>query len=427
MLIDKRISNSIWMASEKTLQIAGLFIVTAAMARYIGAYYYGVISYYTSAISLIYIVCALGADPIIMKKGSVNVKVGINRAVAISIIRTFLFIVLSIVFLLYSLFFNKINDFTQVVFFGSILISQLLISVDFFSLVNNFTLKSKVNTIANVLGLFLALSLRSLFVKYNAPVYWFALPILLSPSVSLAFKLASFKWNIDAKFLISYFSGRRLKVIVNVLKPFAITNISANFYLKLPALSISYYLGYASVGIYSCGLSIASTWVFVPLSIISSFIPKYYSDPSLNSKEYLAKLLGLIIIICLSCSLLIYSLSGYVIELLYGQQYKMSEGIVAPILLSSSLSMIATVLYHYLIKFKAYGFIMSRTLMCAVLSIPLTLALTSTYGLYGAVYSLVIIELFSLIFCNLFYDNGILLKLIFKSLSPATIRNLNKI
>lgn len=244
MFKDQRVKNSIWMASEKLLQIAGVFIVTAAMAKYIGPYYYGAISYLTSAFSLIYIISALGADPIVIKKGSVSVKYGTHRSVSISIIKTIVYLLLSLAFLFFYFYRNGVRDLIIVSFLVSIFLSQLFSCIDFLSLVNNFLLKSKINTIANVIGLSIALVLRYLFVHYNFDVIYFCIPIVVSPLISFLIKLKYSGFSYDKSLLRKYFKFNNVNALISTLRPFAITNISANIYLKIPLISVSLILGY---------------------------------------------------------------------------------------------------------------------------------------------------------------------------------------
>lgn len=426
---DRRITNSLWMASEKLLQVAGVFIVTAAMARYIGPYFFGMISYFTSVFSLIYIASAFGADPIVIKKGSINFRQGVLRSFFLAISRTACFIVLSLFFFIYFLFTEQVISSDKVLFLLAVFLSQLFISVDYFSLVNNFSLNSRINTLSNVLGLALALLLRYVLVKLSLPVVYFAIPIVLSPILALMLKYFSsrerfeFSWNDIRKF----YKKRAINAFLGTVKPFAINNLCANIYLKLPLLTVSFFYGFTTAGIYSCAVTIAGNWIFFPMALISSFIPNYYRLGDRDAQHYLAKLFFLIFIVCACSSLLIYFIADYVIVYLYGNSFMAASELVLPMAIASSLSALATVLYHQLIKMRAYFFIMRRTMLCALLSVPLIIGLTYLYGVTGAIYSLLWVELFSIFVCSMFFGRGCLLKTMFHAFTPKIWKSIVKL
>ena len=426
-MLDKRITNSLWMASEKLLQIAGVFIVTAAMAKYIGPYYYGVISYFSAVFSLIYIFCAMGADPIVIKKGSINPIIGAQRSIFISLIRTIFYIFISILFLFYFFLSGREYNHVIVIFLLSIFLSQLISSFDFISLVNNFNLNSKINTISNVMGLLIAISLRYLMVYMKIDIIYFSIPIVISPLTSNILKIAFSKINISFLDVKVYFKRKVIIATLNTLKPFAITNISANVYLKLPLLCVSIFLGYKQAGIYSCASTIATTWVFFPMAIISSYIPKFYRSNQKESRQYLSQLILALTIICFFIILFLCLVSKYIIIILYGSDYLGANNIVLTMALCSYFSVVGTLLYHYLIKDKAYKYIMSRTFLCALCSIPITIYLVKKFDIEGAVYSLLFIEILSVAICNLFYKNALLIRLVVKSFSVANLKQLKNL
>jgi len=426
-MLDKRIANSIWMASEKLLQIAGVFIVTAAMAKYIGPYYYGVISYFSTVFLLIYVFCAMGADPIVIKKGSINPIVGANRSIFISLIRTCLYLLISMFFFAYFFISGKEYDYVIMAFLFSIFASQFISSLDFISLVNNFNLSSKVNTISNVIGLLIAILLRYLMVYMRVDIIYFSLPILISPLVSYLFKFLFSRINVGFLDVKMYFNKRVLIATLKTLKPFAITNISANIYLKLPLLCVSILLGYKQAGIFSCASTIATTWVFFPMAIISSYIPNFYRENIEKSFKYLSRLILALTILCFFIIFFLCLISKYIIKILYGVDYLGADNLVLIMALCSYFSVIGTLLYHYLIKDRAYKYIMSRTFICALLSIPITIYLTKILDIEGAVYSLLIIEILSVVVCNFFYKKALLLRLLISSFSLTNFKKIKNL
>ena len=232
--IDMRYRNAIWMALEKIISIAGVFIVTAAMAKYIGPYYYGVLSLATTSFSMIYIISSMGVDPLVLKKGSYNARQGEMRSILMCIIRTTVFTVLSLLFIIWCWLDGKIHDRVEMGLFLAVMISQLLLSVDFIAIINNYMLRSKLNTISNIAGLVTALVLRLVFVELKLHVLWFAIPLIISPLIAVTIKYLTFSRINKMSSVFASMRAKKIKALVGTAVPFAVSSVAANIYNKIP-------------------------------------------------------------------------------------------------------------------------------------------------------------------------------------------------
>lgn len=422
--LDPRLKNVLWMGIEKGISFIGVFIITAAMAKYIGPGYYGVISYAASVFSLIYIISAMGADPIIIKKGSTNISAGKTRSVYITVIRSAIYLIFSLLFIFYMFFFNKISDFVTLVLVVSVFLSQLILSCDYISIVNNYTLNSKVNTISNVAGLVIALLIRYILVYYKGPIYLFSVPIVISPLISFVMKVMLFKHKVELIKTKRFLTCKHILLTVKVLLPFAVSSVAANIYNRMPLILITSMMGFTYSGVYSCALTLSTAWSFFPNSLISSFIPRFYKS---KNESYLSKVIFLVFSLCAIISFFIYIISPFIVDGLFGREYSFAVRLIPFILISTTLSMMGNALYHYFILSKGYSFIMKKTVICALLSVVFGMFLIKYYGLYGAVTSLVLIEFISLIIINFFYQKGRPLRILLNSFTFKSILSLKTI
>ncbi len=426
--IDMRYRNAMWMALEKIISIAGVFIVTAAMAKYIGPYYYGVLSMATTSFSMIYVISSMGVDPLILKKGGYNARQGEMRSILMCIIRTTIFIVLSLLFIAWCWFDGKIHDRVEMGLFLAVMVSQLLLSVDFIAIINNYMLRSRLNTISNVAGLTAALLLRLVFVEMKLHVIWFAIPLIISPLISVTIKYMTFHSINNLPNVMASLRVRKIKLLIGTALPFAVSSIASNIYTKIPMMIISSVMGYTFSGIYACALVIGNTWSFMPNALISSFIPRFYQiNVREKSEDYISQLVSMILIVCTIISVAIWLISPYLINILYGAKYLEAATIVPIILASTTLGQCSYVVNQILIKNKGYSFIMKKMIASALLSIPLTWFITIHYGLEGAVMSLLLIEVMNLTVFNFLYKKTKVSRILLNSLSPARIKNLRNI
>jgi len=425
--MDNRIRNVLWMGIEKCISVIGVFVITAAMANYIGAFYFGAISYAASIFSLAYIVSSLGADSAIIRKGSIFDKGGEFRSLYIMLIRTLLYILISILVFIYLFLSKKIADQTLIFLIFSVFLSQLLLSLDFFSIINNYRLKSKINTLSNVIGLVIALVIRFVFVKIQVPVVYFSIPIVISPFVSLVIKCISTDISKLSYCKLGRINVSRSLKTVSFLFPFAITSISANIYNRIPLIFITSILGFNSAGVFSCALTFSTAWSFFPNSLISSFIPEFYKKSNGEDFQYLSKIIFMVFLCCLFISILIVLLVPYLIPYLYGSEYEKSINLVPAMLVSTVLGMIGNTIYHVFIKTKGYKFVMIKTLICAICSLFITFIAITYFKLLGGVLSLVLIEIISLFLMNGMYKKAKVNFILYNSFKLSTIRKLRQL
>ena len=105
MAFDKKIfSNSAWMMLEKFLGIFGLIFVNSYMAKYIGPESFGKLAFTTSIFIFVQTLSWFGAQNILFKRFSENIKSGINLAISTQIMRFYIYLITSICVLVYLWF-----------------------------------------------------------------------------------------------------------------------------------------------------------------------------------------------------------------------------------------------------------------------------------------------------------------------------------
>ena len=277
------------------------------------------------------------------------------------------------------------------------------------------------------MGLVLALALRFIFVKIQAPIIYFSIPIIISPLVSLIIKFINTEVSNFSYYKLSKINITRSLKTVRFLFPFAITSISANIYNRIPLIFITSILGFKSAGIFSCALTFSTAWSFFPNSLISSFIPEFYKKNNGEDFHYISKVVLMVFLCCLIISLLIILLIPYIIPYLYGSEYEESIKLVPVMLVSTVLGMIGNTIYHVFIKTKGYKFVMIKTLICAICSLFLTYIAIIYLNLIGGVFSLVLIEIISLFLMNGMYKQAKINSILYNSFKFSTIKKLRQL
>lgn len=412
-------SNAIWIMLEKSINIIGLIYVNSLMAKYIGPDNFGKINISTSLFLFVQTLSWFGGQNIIFKRMSENTKSGIAMAMHTQNLRRIFFLLSSGSVLLYLYFFT---DSIVFIFGVANCIATYYIVMDFFSIYNNTQLKSKINTITNVVGLLLALLIRFYISYFKLPVHYFTIPIVIIPFVPYVMRLIYFKYTTKIK-ESSKGGGMYNRHMLYTGGALILSTLSADIYTQISGIFLAKILSYSSLGVYSVALTMGSAWSFIVLSLITSFFSKIYSEKDhLTVEKLLIKINRLAIMLSLVALGGFYLVGDFFIHLLYGDKYMDAVNIIPVIIVGTMFSSLGTICYRYIIKESGYNYLAKKMFLCCVLTIPLSWGMINAFGINGAAYCFLIVELLSCTLLNYFFSN----KTIFKMhLNIFKLRELN--
>ncbi|APM18264.1 oligosaccharide flippase family protein [Klebsiella pneumoniae] len=413
------IINAMWMMSEKVITLFGLFFVTSFVAKYIGPSRFGQLALAIAIFQVVQVVAQLGCDNIIFKRVSQNATSGLKLIYSSFAIRAAIYIFIAFIVLA---FFYKDTDFINFVFLLSVCIACFFTSMDVFTIYNDATLNSKFNTIANVFGLIIGLVLRYIIAFFELPIHLLSLPIILTTMVPFIIRLYFTPKirNIKLKYKRRYNSYLFATGI-----PLVISTISMTIYSRVNQFSLSYFSGSYELGIYSVALTLGTAWVFIGNALSISFLSKIYSEKD----EFLAKdktsgLIASVFTVLLVFPVFFVLFGKRIIFILYGNDYLAAYNILVILCLSTIVTSLGFISNRYIVKLSGYNYLSKKTILILLFSIPISIAMVYQWGLYGAAYSVLIIELLSLTIMNYFFREGVVLKM---HLGAFNLRNIKKL
>lgn len=405
--------------SEKVITLFGLFFVTSFVAKYIGPSRFGQLALAIAIFQVVQVVAQLGCDNIIFKRVSQNATSGLKLIYSSFAIRAAIYIFIAFIVLA---FFYKDTDFINFVFLLSVCIACFFTSMDVFTIYNDATLNSKFNTIANVFGLIIGLVLRYIIAFFELPIHLLSLPIVLTTMVPFIIRLYFTPKirNIKLKYKRRYNSYLFATGI-----PLVISTISMTIYSRVNQFSLSYFSGSYELGIYSVALTLGTAWVFIGNALSISFLSKIYSEKD----EFLAKdktsgLIASVFTVLLVFPVFFVLFGKRIIFILYGNDYLAAYNILVVLCLSTIVTSLGFISNRYIVKLSGYNYLSKKTIIILLFSIPISIAMVYQWGLYGAAYSVLIIELLSLTIMNYFFREGVVLKM---HLGAFNLRNIKKL
>lgn len=404
----KIIKNAAWMMSEKTVTIIGLFLVTSYVAKYVGPSTFGIISLATATFQIIQIIAQLGNDNIIFKRVSKNEKSGVKLINATLLLRTAIYIVLSIPTLYY---FYEYKDHLTFVFSIAICIACFFTSIDIYSIYNNAILNSKTNTIVNIIGLCIGLTMQYVIVFNKLDPLALTIPIIITTLIPLSIRYYFFKKKNKIKLKSGDFLKYNKYIIMSGLS-IVFSTLSIAIYTRVNQFMISYLEGNYNLGVYSVAVTLATSWAFVVAALINSTLPSIFGEKD-NAKALRMTANLNIIVILVSCGAIAFlALFGnFFIQLLYGDAYKNANGVMMVLCLSTMISNLGAVSSRYIIRFSGYSFLSKKMFCMVLLSVPISYTMIAIFGLIGAAYSVLAIEILSLTVMNYFFKRGIVAQL----------------
>nr|WP_237680795.1 oligosaccharide flippase family protein [[Erwinia] mediterraneensis] len=393
---------------EKAVNIIGLIYINSLMAKYIGPDNFGKINISTSLFIFVQTLSWFGGQNIIFKRMSENTKSGIAMAMHTQNQRRIFFLLSAGSVLSYLYFFTD-----PIVFLFGVAncIATYYIVMDFFSIYNNTQLKSKINTITNIIGLSFALLIRFYIAHFKLPVYYFTIPIIIIPVIPYIMRLIYFKYTTKIK-VNDKAPGVYNRYMLYTGGTLILSGLSADIYTQISGIFLAKILSYSNLGVYSVALTIGGAWSFIVLSLITSFFSKIYSEKNqITIDKLLIKINRIVILLSLTALGGFYLFGDFFIHLLYGDNYMDSVRIIPIIIIGTMFSSLGTICYRYMIKESGYSYLAKKMFLCCVLTIPLSWVMISSFGINGAAYCFLIVEVLSCTLLNYFFRNKTIIKM----------------
>lgn len=403
----KIVSNSLWMMLEKFLGIFGLIFVNSYMAKYIGPENFGKLAFATSIFVFVQTLSWFGAQNILFKRFSENVMSGMRLAVATQNMRRVLYLVASAAALMY-LWYSS-DTLTFIFGLGNCIASYFIVS-DIYTIYNNSQLTSIINALSNILGLFLALIVRFFLVFFEASAYTMIFPIIVLACLPYLIRKLYFNKKNKQNYMVLN-SKKYNKYMFLTGGSLVISTLSIVLYTQISNIFLAKYASFTDLAIYNVALSLGSAWGFINIALITSYFSKIYATQQENIESiYLREIHLIVMIISLMAFVGVIFFGHWVVELFYGKEYLESAKLLPFIVVATLLSGMGTISYRYMLKFNAYKYLSVKMLIVGIFSIPISYFFIQNYGVLGAAYCFILIELFSLTIANYFFKNGFIMK-----------------
>ncbi|NIE71798.1 polysaccharide biosynthesis protein [Pantoea sp. ICBG 1758] len=412
-------SNAVWMMSEKVVSVFGVIFVTSYVAKSFGPTIFGQMAFSASLFSMVQTVAIFGTETILFKRISKSAPKGLRLMAVARTMRLALLLLTSIPVLIW-VWYNMQENFLA--FALASFISSVFVTQDTFSVYNNARLASRLNTLANSVGLLLGFALSFTIAWLHLNPLWLTISIVAVTLVPYLIKRINFYREHQDIAPPQQKRTTYLRYLMYAGLPLAISSIFISVQVKAAQMFLAGIASARDLGLFAAANTISASWIFIPVAIITSCFSEIFRERGAAAIKLTARLNGYVMGVSLLLLAVIAMFGEKIIIALYGHEYTQSGSLVTLLSLATCFSAMGTVAYRYMVKEGGFNYLLKKILCLMVISLPLSWWLIQGYGIMGAAWSVFITELLSLTVMNYFFKNGVIQKIQVSSLNYKTYK-----
>ncbi|THB84490.1 polysaccharide biosynthesis protein [Pantoea allii] len=412
-------SNAAWMMSEKIISVFGVIFVTSYVAKSFGPTVFGQMAFSTSLFAMVQTVAIFGTETILFKRVSKNASKGLRLMTIARTMRMVLLLVTSVPVLIW-VWYNMQENFLA--FALASFIASVFVTQDTFSVYNNARLASRLNTIANAVGMLLSFGISFTVAWLRLNPLWLTLSIVAVTLVPYLIKRHNFYQDHQDQMPPREKRTAYLRYLMYAGLPLAISSIFISVQVKAAQMFLAGTAPARDLGLFAAANTISASWIFIPVALITSCFTEIFRERGEVAIKLAARLNGYVMGVSLLMLLVISLYGERIIIALYGPAYTQSGSLITLLSIATSFSAMGTVAYRYMVKEGGFNYLLRKIICLMVISLPLSWWLIQGHGIMGAAWSVFLSELLSLTVMNYFFKNGVIQKIQVSSLNYKTYK-----
>lgn len=318
---NKEIKNAGWIIGEQIFQMVVSLIVGVLTARYLGPSNYGALNYTASFVTFALSIATLGMEGVVIKKMITSPNDEGVYLGSCMLFRLFSSILSSAaIFVIVAVLNPEDNLKWILVFLQSF---QLIFkSVQILDSWFQRHLKSRYVSIGKMVACLIVSGYKVFLLVTQKSIIWFAFSNSLTDIVISIMLYIFYRSEHGQKLRVSKYKGIE---VLSESYHFILSGLMSAAYGQMDRIMIGSMMSDSDVGLYTTATAVCAMWLFVPNAIINSFRPKILELKKEGNEEsyerHLEQLYSFIIWLCIFVSIAVCVLGGFVIRLLYGDEY----------------------------------------------------------------------------------------------------------
>jgi PST family polysaccharide transporter len=384
--VRKILANTGWLFSDGAFRLVLTALVSAWVARYLGAQQYGQYNLALAYLILAAPVVRLGLDNVLVPR-LVNAPEQAGQILGTAFFMRLLMALamLSPLYLMVAALHP--GDPTVLLLMTVMSLGMVFQALDVLNLWFQSQVASRHSVLTRNASFLFTSGLKVVAILLGAPLIIFGVLYLLYMVVSmlllwLVYRRKPHRWTVDW----GYARG-----LLREGLPLIVAGLAASVYTRIDQVMLGQMLlpgeAEAAVGVYSAAARLSEMWYFVPLAVVSSVVPSIIQSKLQSESLYrkrLQRLFNLMALISYAVCIPMTFLSGVVVELLFGSQYAASAPALAVLMWAGLWVNSGAVCSHVLVVERRNGFLMWAVVAGVGVNVLLNLALIPLFGILGA-------------------------------------------
>jgi len=389
--------NFSWMMLDQAIKILVGFLISVYVIRYLGPKDFGILSYATAIVGVLYPFATLGTDAILFRNMLKNKQGTFVYMDTTQVIRLAACVPLVFFVAILVAFVPGEKEFRGVLWLmlvGLIFDTSRVYKEYFLSNSQN-----KYIAISSISSVFASNFVKLLLILFGFSVVWFGFAYVVAKSLDFLSLRYIFRNKNKNKNKTRYLYSR--SVASSMLRdswPLIFTSFAGLLYLSVDQILVGNILGYEQLGIYSAGTKLVLVLYVVPSVISNILYPKVIALHKSDSTDSFVKKLEQVYFICLLMALVIflfYLVFGrYLIDILFGAEYGDSVVILQIYSLSILFVFFNSMNNKLLMIDNLQKLMLSRNVFGLIVNAVLGISLIPKYGVVGAAIGTALAQIF---------------------------------
>jgi O-antigen/teichoic acid export membrane protein len=400
----KYFENAFWLIFEKCFSLLVGIVVGIYVARYLQPEAFGLLNYGIGFVSIFSAFSTLGMDQIIVRelcKDSVRKDDLLGTAFVLKLSGSFLLILVMLVIL----FFMNHGPFTNTL----ILIIASAEIFKGFEVINYFfqsQVKSKY-VVQVQLFINLTISLAKIaLVLSHAPLIWFAVIIVIGSLLNAVGFISAYRTK-EGSLLSWRFQKALGWSLLRESWPLTLYGLALHTQARIDQVMLGNMLNNYEVGQYSVALKFVEIFGFVPMVLMSTFMPAVTKGKASGEILYHSRLVNLYRLMFLTFLLMavpVYFLGRDIIVFLYGIEYQAAGYLLSLFALRIFFANMGVGKSVFIVNESLFKYSLMTVILGALANIAMNYMLIPLYGASGAVVSSLLSFVVSIFLVDLFFE-----------------------
>lgn len=379
-----------WNFFGRVINIFVAFAINIFVVRYLGPEKYGFLSYAVSFAGIFSFLAGFGIESLLYVD-LVKYPKKRDKLLGTSFVLKLIGATLTIIALIIALIFSK-NDAHSIVAILIIACSNFFIPFNIINLYFQAKVFSKPTAILSIIVSLSLSLLKVLFVVFGFGIFFFISIFLLESIFMMVGNIVIYRKNGQSIFNWKFDKCLAKKFLLDSW-PLMFASASVLIYSRIDQIMINHIIDQTSVGIYDIAVRLAENWYMFPSIIVGSLYPAIINAGKISKKHHdnrLIKLYALLFYTSLFFILPVSILSGYIINLFYGERFIQAAQVLRIYIWSGVGVSIGIIVNQYLIAqgYTKISFLLNFVNMA--INVILNIILIPRYGLTGAAFATLI-------------------------------------